>query len=69
MSADDLPRHAFADDSGYCARCGLSARTIANARGSIACERVEPAPLAELPMKRQRAEQERRARELGMDDL
>lgn len=68
MSADDLPRHRF-DDTGYCRVCGFSRRTIANAAKSIESERVEPPRRDDLPMQRQRAAQERRARELGMDDL
>ena len=68
MSADDLPLHRF-DDTRYCRHCHLSERTISNSTRSIECKPPEPAPRDDLPMQRQRAAQERRARELGMDDV
>ena len=68
MSADDLPKHEFLDESGYCRRCGRSMRTIANASDAVECEPVRPARQTQAMQARER-ELEQWQRDNGMGGL
>lgn len=68
MSAEDLAKHEFRDESGYCRRCGRSMRTINYASEPVECEPVQPARQS-LQMQAREREWERWQRENGVADL